>query len=98
FLKGRYFWSQWTPEGFHKAIEYFQQAISIDPNYGAAHAGLADCYSTESEYGLVDPADGTRKAEAAALKALELDETLADAHVSLGLVNEKYKWDWPLAD
>jgi TolB-like protein/Flp pilus assembly protein TadD len=98
YLKGRYFWGQWTPEGFRKAIEYFQQATAHDPNYGAAYAGLADCYSAESEYGMVDPKDAAGKAEAAALKALQLDETLADAHVSLGLVNEKYKWDWASAD
>jgi tetratricopeptide (TPR) repeat protein len=93
YLKGRYFWNLRTPAGVEKAVEFFQQAIERDPKYALAYAGLADCYALQS--GLMKPADICPRARAAALKALELDENLAEAHTSLALIKLVYEWDWP---
>ena len=90
YLKGRYFWNKRNGEGFAKAIAYFQQAIEIDPNYALAYAGLADSYILKRIYALLEPGETLQqmeaKAKAAAEKALEIDETLAEAHASLGLI------------
>jgi TolB-like protein/tRNA A-37 threonylcarbamoyl transferase component Bud32/Tfp pilus assembly protein PilF len=93
-LKGRYFWNKRTGEGFRKGVEYFEQAIEADHNYAPAYAGLADSYLMLSEYGLLTPKEGLPRAKAAAAKALELDDTLAEAHTSLGSIKEDYDWDW----
>ena len=85
YLKGRYWWNKRTEEGFNKGIEYFQQAIAKDPTYALAYAGLADCYSSLGVSGFVPPKEAYPKAKEAALKALELDDTLAEAHASLGI-------------
>jgi Tfp pilus assembly protein PilF len=98
YLKGRYWWNKSTPEGFDKGIEYFQQAIAKDPSYALAYSGLADCYSSLAETGLVPFREGYLKAKDAALKAVELDDTLAEAHGSLALVKSSYEWDWSGAD
>ena len=98
YLKGRYWWSKRTMEGINKGIEYFQQAIAKDPGYALAYSGLADGYAVLPEYGFVTPKEGFPKARDAALKALELDETLAEAHTSLGNIKEVYDWDWPGAE
>ena len=97
YLKGRYFWYQWTPEKSQKAIEYFQQAISKDPGYTLAYAGLADTYISQAWFGEVAPREAVPKAKDAALKALESDDDLAEAHVSLAFVNCLYDWDWSSA-
>ena len=94
YLKGRYFWNKRTPEGFNKAIEYFNLAISIDPSYAPAFAGLADCYNLLSDYDVLPPKEAIPRAKAAAEKALAIDSTLAEAHASLGFALARYDWDW----
>ena len=91
YLKGRNAWNKRTPEGLQQGIDYFQQAINTDPNYAAAYAGLADCYNMQVIYGVHQPKDGFPKAKEAAVKALEMDETLAEAHTSLAFI--KFRWD-----
>lgn len=98
YLKGRYFWRKFTAAGTAKAIDYFHQAIEKEPNYALAYAGLADAYALGSlGGGGISPAEGMPKAKAAATKALELDETLGEAHLSLALVHAFYEWDWASA-
>lgn len=99
--KGRYFWIKRTEESIHRAIAYFQRAIALDPNYAAAYSGLADCYSSlgfSFDVGSERPSDVQPKARTAALKALELDDSLADAHNSLAYVMLNYDWDWAGAE
>ncbi|MFY9530335.1 MAG: tetratricopeptide repeat protein [Candidatus Acidiferrales bacterium] len=98
YLKGRYWWNKRTEEGLNKGIEYFQQAITKDPTYALAYSGLADCYSLLPTYGFVPPKEAFPKAKEAALKALQLDETLAEAHASLGFIKTQYDWDWSGAE
>jgi len=94
YLKGRYCVEKSTPEGYSRAIEYFQQAIAKDHTYAAAYAGLADCYSSLPMRAFVPPKEAYPKAKDAALKALEIDDTLAEAHTSLALVKVYQDWDW----
>src|SRR6516225_3659471 len=94
YLKGRYFWNKRTEEGLRKAIECFQRAIAVDPEYASAYAGLADSYLLTVEYGLVLRKEGLPRAKAAALNALALDDSLTEAHTSLASVCENYEWDW----
>ena len=91
YLKGRNAWNKRTREGMQQGIDFFQQAINADPNYAAAYAGLADCYNMQVIYGVDSPRDGFPKAKAAAVKALEMDDTLAEAHTSLAFI--KFRWD-----
>jgi DNA-binding winged helix-turn-helix (wHTH) protein/TolB-like protein/Tfp pilus assembly protein PilF len=91
YLKGRNAWNKRTAEGLQQGIDYFQQAIKTDPNYAAAYAGLADCYNMQVIYGVHQPKDGFPKAKEAAVKALEIDDTLAEAHSSLAFI--KFRWD-----
>jgi TolB-like protein/DNA-binding winged helix-turn-helix (wHTH) protein/Flp pilus assembly protein TadD len=98
YLKGRYFWNKRTPRGFQQAIECFQQAIAKDPTDARAYAGLADSYALLSGYTQTPQTESMPKARAAALKALELDEGLAEAHTSLALITENYDWDWKTAE
>src|ERR1700693_5240811 len=97
YLKGRYFWNKRSETNFVKAVDYFQQAIARDPNYAPAYAGLADAYALlgSSPNPAIPRGDAMPKAKAAAMKALQLDETLADAHTSLAFVKMHYEWDWP---
>jgi tetratricopeptide (TPR) repeat protein len=94
YLKGRYWWNKRTEEGFKKGTEYFQQAIEKDPNYALAYSGLADCYSFLAQYGIAPAKDVFPRAREAALKALEIDDTIAEAHTSLGHIKDIYDWDW----
>ena len=94
YLKGRYFWNKRTEGGFRKSIEYFNQAIAKHPNYAQAYAGLADAYVLLSGYGFVAPGDAMPKAKAAAQKALAIDDQLADAYTSLGMISLQYEWNW----
>jgi TolB-like protein/DNA-binding winged helix-turn-helix (wHTH) protein/Flp pilus assembly protein TadD len=95
YLKGRYYWNKRTAESLNKGIEYFQQAIDKDPNYALAYAGLTDSYSLlGSAIGGLSPKETFSKAKAAAVKALAIDDTLAEAHAALALVNLRYDWDW----
>ena len=98
YLKGRYWWNKRNEEGLNKGIEYFQQAIAKDPTYALAYAGLADCYSSLAAFGFVPPKEAYPKAKEAALKALEIDDTLAEAHTSLAYIKAVYDWDWSGAE
>lgn len=98
YLKGRYFWNRRTPEGFKDAIKYFQQAIAQDRDYALAYAGLADCYTLLPGYSEIPQTELLPKARSAAVKALQLDEGLAEAHTSLALITENYDWDWQTAE
>jgi len=93
YLKGRYYWNKRTQEAIEIGIRYFQQAIEKDPSYALAYAGLADCYVIPA--GPLPPNEKMPKAKAAAQKALEIDDSLAEAHTSLGRVLATYDWDWP---
>jgi DNA-binding winged helix-turn-helix (wHTH) protein/TolB-like protein/Flp pilus assembly protein TadD len=92
YLKGRNAWNKRTGDALLQAIDFFNQAIQIDPNYGAAYAGLADCYNMLVVYGRLQPKEGFPKAKEAAIKALEIDENSAEAHSSLAFI--KFRWDW----
>jgi TolB-like protein/DNA-binding winged helix-turn-helix (wHTH) protein/Flp pilus assembly protein TadD len=98
YLKGRYFWNKRTPDGFERAAECFNGAIAKDPNYALAYAGLADTYTLMGAYYFAPSAKFVPKARAAALKALQLDEQLAEAHVSLAVIAQGYDWDWQTAE
>jgi eukaryotic-like serine/threonine-protein kinase len=93
YLKGLHFFNRRSLEGYNKAIEYYQQAIEKDPNYALAYAGLADCYAN-SIFAEVLPKDAIVRARAAANKALEIDDSLAEAHNALGHVKANLDWDW----
>lgn len=96
YLKGRYHWNKRTPDGIQKAIESFQQAIEKDPGYALAYAGLADCYHVPANP--LPPRKKMPLAKAASMKALQLDDTLVEAHTSLARVLFVYEWDWPAAE
>jgi len=98
YLKGRYFWNKRTALGFHRAVEYFEQAIAKDPNFAAAYSGLADSYLLMSTYNIVPAREFIPKARAAAQRALQLEPQQAEGHTSLGLIAEIYDWDWQTAD
>jgi TolB-like protein/tetratricopeptide (TPR) repeat protein len=95
YLQGRFHLNQWRPEGARKGIEYFAQAIVKDPAYAPAYTGLADCYTWLGVFGWSEARQAMPQARQAANRALQLDETLAAAHVSLGYVKALYDWDWP---
>ena len=84
YLKGKFYWNQRSPEGLHRAVDYFMQAIGKDPGYSKAYAGLADCYNLLREYSLMPPSVAWPRAIAAAQKAVDLDNSSAEAHASLG--------------
>jgi len=94
YLKGRYYWNKWTEEGFGKGIEYFQQAVEQDPSYAQAYSGLADSYVLLGWNSYLPPKDAFPKAKAAAIKALRLDEDLAEAHTSLAAPLWLHDWRW----
>src|SRR5438552_15017001 len=98
YLRGRYEWNKRTADGFAQAIAYFKQAIAKDPSNAHAYAGLADTYALMSTYNLDPPKELMPKAREAALRALHIDEKLAEAHTSLGLIAEFYDWDFPTAE
>jgi serine/threonine-protein kinase len=101
YLKGRFYFNKRNEEGMQKSLEYFQQAIDRDPNFALAYSGLADTYdlmSTPDAGGALRPNEAMPKARAAALKALEIDESLAEPHVSLAHVKYYYDRDWPAAE
>jgi len=101
YVKRRYFWAKRNQESFNRAISYFREAIDRDPSYAAPYSGLADCYvlfGSSFDVGGHPPSEVQPKAKAAALKALELDSSLADAHNSLAYVKLNYDWDWSGAE
>ncbi|HKA20039.1 MAG TPA: protein kinase [Blastocatellia bacterium] len=95
---GRSYWNQRTTEGLNKGIDYFEKAVSLKPDYAAAHAGLADCYNMLATYGAKAPGEAFPRAKTEALKALELDDSLADAHVSLAYSLFRGEWNWSEAE
>jgi TolB-like protein/DNA-binding winged helix-turn-helix (wHTH) protein/Tfp pilus assembly protein PilF len=100
YLKGRYFWNKRTADGLQKARDHFNQAIDSDPVYAAAYSGLADTYALlgDWQYGVMTTREALPKAKAAAQKALQLDESLSEAHTSLAFCLEGFDWDWAAAD
>src|SRR5438034_7317096 len=92
YLKGRYFWNKRTSDGLKTSIDYFNQAIDKDPAYGPAYAGLADAYAILPNYSRTPGKEAYPKAEAAGVKALEIDDKLAEAHIALANVRVWHKW------
>jgi tetratricopeptide (TPR) repeat protein len=99
FLKGRYFWNKRTADGLRKAIDYFSQAIDKDPNYAPAYAGLTDSHALAGDwqYGVLAPSEAYPKAKAAATKAIALDGSLGEAHISLAWCLDGFDWNWEAA-
>ncbi|MGA8186206.1 MAG: protein kinase [Terriglobia bacterium] len=97
YLRGRYLWNKRTGQDMRKGIGYFEQAVEIDPNYANAYAGLADSYLLLVFYGPAPPAVNFPKAKAAALKAVALDDSLAEGHASLANAYFHYDWNWAAA-
>ena len=94
YLKGRFFWNKRGKEGLEKSIEYFQEAIEKDPTYALAFSGLADAYAILGDNQHIPPSEAFPKAKVAALKALELDNSLAEAHTSLAsLLDNEHDFD-----
>ena len=91
---GRNYWNQRTTDGLNKGIDYFEKAVALKPDYAVAHAGLADCRNMLATYGARAPAEEFPKAKAEALKALEIDDSLAEAHVSLAYALFRGDWKW----
>lgn len=98
YLRGRYFWNKRTEEGFKQALKSFEEAIARDPNYARAYVGLADTYALISGYDLAPKTETLPKARAAAAKALELNDNLAEAHTSMAMIAQNYDWDWKKAE
>jgi len=98
YLRGRYYWNRRAKEGFQKAVQHFQEAISKDPGFAAPYAGLADCLSALSLFGFLAPDDGLGKAKGLALQAVELDPGLAEAHTSVAMVRMCYDFDFVAAE
>ena len=98
YVRGRYFWNKRTEEGLRKAIEHFERAIHTDPGYALPYSGLADCFLLLSTYGAISPRQGVPRAVRAATRALEIDETLAEACTSLAYARFAYYWRWDEAD
>ncbi len=98
YLKGRYYFNQRTADALNKSIAYFQQATSRDPSYALAYSGLADTYALLGFRGRFPSKDALSRAKAAALKAIALDDTLAEPHASLAFIAETHEWDWPTAE
>ena len=100
YVKGRHFWNKRSPEGYLRAIETFDQAVGEDPNYAEAYAGLADAYALLAC--VVEQYDRRpermRVAKEYALRALEIDETIAEAHATLGFIGWHYEWDWAASE
>jgi TolB-like protein/Tfp pilus assembly protein PilF len=98
YLKGRYFSNQRTEDALNRSIAYFQQAIVKDPSYALAYSGLADAYALLGYRGHISSKDTLLQAKAAAWKAVELDDTNAEAHASLAFIAETHEWDWATAE
>src|SRR5205085_2994445 len=98
YLKGRYYWNKRTQETAKRAIDYFQQAVDLDSNYALAYAGIADSYIILSVYSALPAREAFTKAKAMAQKALQLDESLTEAHTARAYVKFRYEWDWSAAE
>ncbi len=99
YLQGRYEWNKRTVEGLRQGIDFFRRSIAIDPNFAPAHAGIADSYLLLGGfYEQIAPREAMPLAREAAIKALTLDDSLAEAHASLALIHHEYDWDWKSAE
>ena len=98
YLKGRFFWSKFSPADHQKAAEFFHQAIALDPNYALAYVGLADTYAASATNGWIAPSEGYTKGKTAVRKALAIDDSLAEAHATLGAISMFYDLDWAAAE
>jgi TolB-like protein/Tfp pilus assembly protein PilF len=98
YLKARYHWNKRTEASVRKAISYFHEAIDLDPTQAQGYAGLADCYNILGYYNALPPAEAYPKGRAAALKAVELDDSLAEPHAALGVLKRDFEWDWAGAE
>jgi TolB-like protein/Tfp pilus assembly protein PilF len=98
YLKGQFHWYKLTPPGLEAALQYFQSALEKDPNYALAHTGIAKVWRGRAQMGLVPPSEAALKAKEAALRALELDSTLAEAHRLLAGMRAWVEWDWEGAE
>ena len=98
YLKGRYFWNKRSEVGFSKAFGFFQSAIEIDPLYALPYIGIADTYNISGYFCFIPPSEAFEKAKAAAIKALEIDKNLSEAHTSLGWIHTYYDRNWILAE
>jgi serine/threonine-protein kinase len=98
YLRGRWFWNKRTPPNLMQGIEYFKKAIEITPDYALAYAGMADCYTALAEYSVSPPEGTAAAAKSAAQRALELDDTLPEAHAALGYIKIVHDWDWQGAE
>jgi DNA-binding winged helix-turn-helix (wHTH) protein/TolB-like protein/TPR repeat protein len=98
YLEGRYFWNKRTTEDIGKAIKYFEQAAALDSHYALAYSGLADCYNMMGYWNLAPPREAFPKAKEAAIKALEIDDSLAEAHASLAYAELEFDWDTARAE
>ena len=98
YLQGLFYWNKGTAADFRVAADFFNQAVQQDGRYALAYAGLADTYSLMGDYGYLASSEAWPKAKTAAMQALDIDNTLAEAHTSLGLVKEHFEWDWPGAE
>ena len=94
YLQGLFYWNKGTAGDFKMASDFFTQAVQKDPRYALAYAGLADTYSLMGDYGYLGSSEAWPRAKTAAMQALDIDSTLAEAHTSLGLVKEHFEWDW----
>ncbi|MFQ5526073.1 MAG: protein kinase [Thermoanaerobaculia bacterium] len=97
-LKGEFYWNRFTPAGFQTALRYFQEAVTLDPGHAAAQAGVARAYTTLGALGVLPAREARATALAAASNAVELDDTLAIARISLGLARLIFEWDWASAE
>jgi len=100
YLKGRYFWNKRTADGLRTARDYFDQAVARDPNYAQGYSGLADTYALlgDWQYAVTTPTEAYPRAKAAAIKALELDDSLGEAHISLAFCLDGFEWDFDSAE
>jgi tetratricopeptide (TPR) repeat protein len=94
YLRGRYHWNSWTPDGFRRALDHFERAIGHDPLYAEAWAGLGDTFGAMAYYGLAQPSDAYPRSRAAALRASELNPDLADPYSTLGIERMFHAWNW----
>ena len=98
YYRGRYFWNRRTETDLQRAIGYFSRAIELDPNYALAYTGLANSYLLLPEYGTLYPKEGYPKAKQAAVRALAIDDMLAEARVTLAQLKKRFDYDWPAAE
>jgi TolB-like protein/DNA-binding winged helix-turn-helix (wHTH) protein/Tfp pilus assembly protein PilF len=98
YLKGRYYWNKMSGDAVTQAADYFSKAIALDGSYAPVYVGLADCYVSQVDLGNIPPSEAYGRARAATLRALEIDNGLAEAHASLAVIRADYDWDWEGAE